>query len=148
LIGLLTVVIVLSVWTSGGPSALYGDAFKPLPKNMRVFGEITFTRLPDSQLSRVQVTPSDAARIVKANYGSMERWRVVFESLGGYVNNNEIIHDWIGTKSLVPKALPAYIVRITGPPIVALGPSSVVNHYWNVIVNAITGRIVSSFTYD
>jgi hypothetical protein len=78
----------------------------------------------------------------------MERWRVVFESLGGYVNNNEIIHDWIGTKSLVPKALPAYIVRITGPPIVALGPSSVVNHYWNVIVNAITGRIVSSFTYD
>jgi hypothetical protein len=139
---------VLSVWTSSGPSALYGDAFKPLAKNTLVFGEISFTRLPDSQLSRVQVAPSDAARIVKANYGSVERWRVVFESLGGYVNNTEIIHDWIGTKSLVPKAQPAYVVRITGPPIVSLGPGGTVNHYWNVVVNAITGRIIVGFTYD
>ena len=144
----MTAVTVLGVSTSNGPSALYSGAYKPLPKDMLVFGEITFTRLPASQLSRVHVTPSNAARIAKVEYGSMEPWRVVFESLGGYVNNTEIIHDWIGTKSFVPKPVPAYIVRIAGVPIASLGPGGAVDHYWNVTVNAITGTVMGSFTYD
>ena len=150
LVGAATVAIVLSVGTSSGPSAPYRDAFRPLSKNMLVYGEITFTRLSDSQLSLVRVTPSGAARIARADYNSLERWRVVFESLGGYVDKNEIIHNWIGTKSFVPKALPAYLVRITGPPIVSLGPrgGTTPNHQWNVIVNANIGRVISSFTYD
>ena len=58
-----------------------------------------------------------------------ERPRVVLVSIGGYVDTNDIVHDSIGTKSHVPKAIPSYIVRIFEPYPVALGPSKN-NHYW------------------
>jgi hypothetical protein len=47
------------------------------------------------------------------------------------------------------RALPTYLVQITGPPIESLGPTGgAANHFWNVIVNAITERAMSGFTYD
>ncbi len=108
-----------------------------------------FSRLDNSQLARVRISPQEAVRIVKDDNGAKEPWRVVFESLGGYVNDLQIIHDWVGTKAFVPRPVPTYIVRITGVPIYSLGPGPMaVNHYWNVILNAITGHIIGSFSYD
>ena len=109
---------------------------------------IRFSRLSDAQLSKVRITPAAAAHVASSQYGQGRRSRVVFESLGGYVDDNAIIHDWVGTKSFIPKALPAYIVRIGGDDIDSLGPTKVVNHFWDVIVNAATGKIVSATTYD
>jgi hypothetical protein len=113
---------------------------------MLTMGEILFSRLRAPQLATVRTTPSDAVRIAEASYGEGSDSRVVLVSLGGYVDKNEIVHDWIGTKSFVPRALPSYIVRIFEPHPVTLDPSN--NHYWNVVVNAMNGRIVVAFTYD
>jgi hypothetical protein len=115
---------------------------------MIVNGQLMFARLDRAQITRVRISPEEAERIVKDDYGTKEPWRVVFESLGGYVNDQQIIHDWVGTKSLIPKPMPAYIVRITGVPIPSLGLGGATNHYWNVIVNALTGRVIESFSYD
>lgn len=143
-----TVAAVVSSTSSSGPSDSYQNAYRALPKDMLVFGQLMFTRLSQSQIEQVRVSPKEAARIARDYYGIKEPWRVVFESLGGYVNDAQIIHDWVGTRSLIPKALPAYVVRVTGVPIESLGLGGAVNHYWNVIVNAMTGHVVSSFTYD
>ncbi|MGC2169207.1 MAG: hypothetical protein WA580_08910 [Acidimicrobiales bacterium] len=108
-----------------------------------------FSRLDNSQLARVRISPQEAVHIVKDDNGAKEPWRVVFESLGGYVNDLQIIHDWVGTNSFVPRPVPTYSVRITGVPIYSLGPGPMaVNYYWNVILNAITGHIIGSFSYD
>ena len=139
---------LLSATSSSGPSGVYRDAFRALPRGMAAFGQLQFTRLSDSQLSQVRITPTAAARIVTDQFGTMEPWRVVFESLGGYVNDEQIIHDWVGTTSLIPKAVPSYIVRITGGTMSPLAPGNTPNRYLNVIVNATTGRVVGSFTYD
>lgn len=148
LIVAIVVAALLGATTSSGPSASYRNAYRPLPKNMLVMGQLMFTRLSESQIGQVRVDPHDAAQIARDYFGTHEPWRVVFESLGGYVNDLQIIHDWVGTSSLVPKPLPAYLVRITGVPINSLGPGDAVNHFWNVIVNAKTGHVVSSFTYN
>lgn len=124
------------------------DAFKVPARSLLVNCEIRFSRLSDAQLSKVRITPAAAAHVASSQYGQGRRSRVVFESLGGYVDDNAIIHDWVGTKSFIPKALPAYIVRIGGDDIDSLGPTKVVNHFWDVIVNAATGKIVSATTYD
>ncbi len=129
-----------------GPSNLYRDAFKPAPKGLLVNGEMMFTRLHDSQLSRVHVTPSDAARIAETQYSFGHGSRVVFESLGGFVDKSQIIPDWVGTRSWIPKAVPSYIVRIYNVHVETVDPST--NHFWNVIVNAASGKIVVAFTYD
>lgn len=60
-----------------GLSKFYRDAYKPAPKSLLINGEMMFTRLNDSQLSRVHVTPSDAARIVEAQYSLVKSQRVV-----------------------------------------------------------------------
>jgi hypothetical protein len=143
-------VAIVSATSSSGWQGDLRNAYRPLPKALRVNGQLMFTRLDSSEIARVRLSPEEAVQIVKDDDGAKEPWRVVFESLGGYVNDLEIIHDWVGTKSLIPKPLPAYIVRITGVPIYSLGPNPIpaVNHYWNVIVNAITGHVIGSFTYD
>jgi hypothetical protein len=99
-----------------------------------------------AQVATVRTAQSVAVRIAEASYGGSGS-RVVLVSIGGYVDTNDIVHDWIGTKSHVPKAIPSYIVRIFEPYPVALGPSKN-NHYWNVIVSALNGRIIGAFTYD
>jgi hypothetical protein len=125
----------------------YGENYEPLPSRMLFQGEILFTRLPASRLAEVRTTPFDAVHIAEAGVApAVHGSRVVLVSLGGYVNKNQIVHDWIGTKSLIPRAVPSYLVRIFEPYAVGLGPST--NHYWNVVVNAQTGKIISAFTYD
>lgn len=149
LIAVISVVVAPSRANSTFTSNIYLDAFRPVPKSLLINGEMMFTRLDEAQLSRVRISPAGARRIVTDQYGTLQRSRVTYESLGGFVNTTEIIHDWVGTKSFVPKARPAYIVRISGQHIESLGPAEgVVNHYWNVIVNAINGRIIGSFTFD
>ena len=124
----------------------FGDDYKPLPRSMLTNREISFTRLRASQLTIVRTTPSEAVRVAEASYGDGRGTRVVLVSLGGYIDNNQVVHDWIGTKSLIPKATPSYVVRIFEPHVATVSPSK--NHYWNVIVNARNGRIISAFTYD
>lgn len=89
---------------------------------------ILFTRLSDAQLSNVQVSPREAVHEAIEGYELSGRPRVVFESLGGYVDRSEIIQDWVGTTSWVPKAVPAYFLRIHGKTKAALdyryGPTS------------------------
>lgn len=70
----------------------------------------------------------------------------MYESLGGYVDQNQIIPNWVGTISLIPKAVPSYLVRFYEPSFLTVDPST--NHYMNVVVNAINGKVVVSFTYD
>jgi hypothetical protein len=94
----------------------------------------------------VRITPADARRIADAQYGHDHGSRNVFESLGGYIDKNQIIQDWVGKKSWVPKPIPSYVVRIYGDHLVTAEPSS--NHFWNVIVGAVSGKIIAAFTYD
>ena len=124
--------------------------FKPVPMNLLVNGEIEFNRLSKSDLSKVRITPEQARRMADAPYRRDHGSRVVFESLGGYIDKNDIVHDWVGTRSWIPKALPAYIVRISGLEIPSNGPGPLesYNHSENVIVDAKNGGIVADFTYD
>lgn len=71
---------------------------------------------------------------------------MVFESLGGYIDKNQIIPDWVGTTSWVPEAIPTYFVRFHTDQVLTVDPST--NHFWNVIVNATNGHIISAFSYD
>ncbi len=141
--------LILTGTGSASSQSEYHNAYVPVPKVMLVDGEILFTRLNNSQLSHVRITPAEAARIGKVQAGAGAHSRVVFESLGGYVNKNQIIHDWVGTKSFVPKEIPAYIVRVSGVTVPSLGPvGGVAGHFWNVIVNATNGRTICLFSYD
>jgi hypothetical protein len=150
LILLTSSVVVAIVETSsscvGGKQFLCPDSFSPAPKLLLTDGEIEFNRLGTSNLSRVRITPARADRIAGASYGRERDSRIVFESLGGYIDKNQIVHDWVGTKSWIPKAIPSYLVRIHSSQLVTLDPSSA--HYWNIIVNALNGKIIVAFTYD
>jgi hypothetical protein len=122
------------------------SAFSPVPKSVLENGEIEFTPLAASMLSRVRISPQRAEHIADSQYGGAKSSRVVFESLGGYIDKDQIIPDWAGTTSYVPRALPSYIVRIHDDAIVTVDPSR--SHFWNVIVNAANGKIVSAFSYE
>jgi hypothetical protein len=131
---------------SAATSSITIGRYEPLPKGLLVQGQMLFTRLPASQLTTVVVTPSLAVRIAEASVGDESGSRVVLDSLGGFVNKNQIIHDWVGTSTFVPKAAPTYLVRIFEPQLVTPTPSH--NHYWNVVVNARSGKVIFAFTYD
>jgi hypothetical protein len=147
-------IIVTNVETSRScpPSRQYVCAyvFKPAPKDLLVDGEIDFQRLGESNLSKVRINPEQARSIADGPYSRDTRSRVVFESLGGYIDKNDIVHDWVGTKSWVPAPVPAYIVRISDLAIQSDGPLPVgiLNRSENVIVNAVSGKIVAEITYN
>jgi len=143
---LASVAALQSVSNSTTAFGRFGDDFKPLSKSMLTNGEMLFTQLRMSQVATVRTTPLNAVHVAEASYGAGRGSKVVLVSLGGYIDKNRIVHDWIGTKSLVPKATPSYIVRIFEPQVETVGPSK--NHYWNVIVNARNRRIISTFTYN
>ena len=129
-----------------GKPYLCPDAFEPAPKVLLTDLEIEFNRLGTSNLSQVRVSPARAVRIADADYGRVRGSRITLESLGGYSDKNRIVHDWDGTRSWIPKAIPAYLIRIHRSHLVTLEPS--VNHNWNVVVNAINGKIIAATTYD
>jgi len=126
-------------------SYLCVNLFKPLPRTLLTDDEIEFRRLDTAQLSLVRITPAQAARSAQAQYGG-GRSRIIFESLGGYIDKTRIVPDWVGTRSWVPKAIPSYLVRIYDDQVVTVDPSR--NHYWNVLVNAVNGKNISAITYD
>ena len=146
LVGTMAVATLAAALESAATSSLAIGHYEPLPKGMLLHGPILFTRLRASQLATVRLTPSLAARIAEASVGDDSHSRVVLDSLGGYVNKNQIIHDWVGTTTFVPRAVPSYIVRFFEPQLVTPTPSD--NHYWNVVVNAESGTIIVAFTYD
>ena len=119
-----------------------------LPRTWLVDCEMRFSRLDDTQLSSVTIGPRSAARTALTHFGSGRHARAVFESLGGYVNTNRIVHDWVGTTSWIPPVLPAYFVRISGVDVPSLGSRGGTTHHWNVIVNARTDRVVSATSFD
>jgi hypothetical protein len=147
---LTTTIIVAVTETSNACSQrhqfLCTDLFKAPNRTLLSNGEMEFTRLGASKLSMVRISPTDAIRIAESQYGGEGRLRIVFESLGGFVDKNQIIPDWAGTTSWVPKAIPTYVVRIRDDHMVTVEPST--NHYWNVIVSAVSGKLIASFTYD
>jgi hypothetical protein len=143
---IIVAVVATSSTCVGGKQYLCPNSFIPAPKGLLTGGEIEFNRLGTSNLSKVRITPARAVRIAEGQYGQVRGSRIVLESLGGYIDKNQIVHDWVGTKSWVPKAIPSYLVRIHTSHLITLDPS--VNHYWNVIVNAINGKIITAITYD
>lgn len=123
-----------------------GGVYRAPSNALLTKGELTFSRLDEKQLSQVRVGPARAARVAEASYGEGRGSRLVFESLGGYVDETRIIHDWVGTRSFNPRAAPSYLVRIFDKEVVTVDRSN--NHSWNVIVSATSGRIVNAFSYD
>jgi hypothetical protein len=130
--------------------AEYRNDYARPPTLLLSDGELRFQQLDVAQLLRVRISPTEAVHVALTQYGQGRGSRVTFESLGGYIDANSIVPDWVGSKSWIPKALPAYIVRISGVQIASLGPrgGAVKNRSWNVIVNATDGRVVSAITYD
>ncbi len=108
--------VVISERSAGGPPRLDGQVLTYRVPHERWLSDdgILFSRLSGSQLSRVKVSPREAALEALEGYDLSGRPHVVFESLGGYVDKSEIIRDWVGTKSWVPRAIPAYFLRIHG----------------------------------
>jgi hypothetical protein len=147
-LGTLTAVAISETSSSCPVSRRYVCAyvFTPVAKTLATEGEIEFKSLDTSQLSLVRISPAVARRAALAQYGRGHGSRIVFESLGGYVDKNQIVKDWIGKRSWVPKPIPSYLVRIYGAHLTTIDLST--NHYWNVIVGAVSGKIISAFTYD
>ncbi len=144
---IVVLVTVFAVSNSANVSARLRNAYVSPPKQLLVDAEIRFTRLPDSRLTQVRITPNVAARIAMKPMRGVGHRRVAFESLGGYVDETRIIADWVGTKSWVPKAIPAYLVRITGTNVETLGPTAGFCHSEVVIVDAISGKLEGTTIY-
>ncbi|HSN02414.1 MAG TPA: hypothetical protein VLS91_02910 [Acidimicrobiales bacterium] len=123
-------------------------AYRALLPSWLAQGEMRFARLNKTESARVRVSPADAARTAEAQYSQRPGVRVVFESLGGYVDANQIVHDWVGTRSWIPPVRPAYFVRLAGVNIPSLGPRIGANHHVDVIVNAVTGRIICAVSFN
>lgn len=123
-------------------------AYRAIPPSWLAQCEMRFTRLGKTESARVRVSAAQAARTAAAQYALRPGVRVVFESLGGYVDANQIVHDWVGTRSWIPPVRPAYFVRLTGVSLPSLGPRSGTTHHVDVIVSAVTGRMISAVSFD
>jgi hypothetical protein len=148
LIGTMSVATFAVALESISTSAFAIGQYKPLPKGLLTQGQILFSRLRAPQVATVATTASGAARIAEASAGDGSGSRVVLVSLGGFVNKNQIIHDWIGTTTFIPKAVPSYVVRIFDPHPLVWTQTPSHNHYWNVVINAQSGTVILAFTYD
>lgn len=138
---------------AGSPpmQSLSDATYVSLPKGLTVGGDFSFGPLRYSQFGAVKFTASKAIDIAKQSAGvrggPTSSGSRVTVSLGSFINDEAIITDWIGTTSLIPKAIPAYVVTISGLHIESLGPIGVVNHEENVLVNASNGHVIEEFTY-
>ena len=127
------------------------SAYAPLPTGLTVGGDFSFGPLRNSQLAAVRVTAPRAIQIATraagVRSGPTSSGSTVTVSLGRFINDQEIITDWVGTKSFIPKAIPAYVVKISGLHIESLGPGGAVNHEYDVVVNASNGDVIETFSY-
>jgi hypothetical protein len=121
--------------------------FIPLPKTALVDGQIIFRPLTSAAKAAVRLTPRQAVNDLKSQFEMSSGSWVQSVSLGGYVNKMDIVHDWMGTKSKVPKPIPVYMVTVRGLHIASLGPGGGVHHEEVFTLNAVTGRAISSFSY-
>jgi hypothetical protein len=122
-----------------------------LPRSLTLAGDFSFRPLRRSQFSAVRITTPRAiqlaSRAASVRSGSLSSSSKVTVSLGSFINKEEIVTDWIGTKSLIPKAVPVYVVMISGLHFESLGPGGGVNHEYDVVVNASNGEVLEELTY-
>jgi hypothetical protein len=138
---------------AGSPpmQSLSDATYVSLPKSLTVGGDFSFAPLRHSQFAAVKVTASEAIDFANqaagTRVGSTSPGSRVTVSLGSFINDQAIITDWIGTKSLIPKEIPVYVVMISGLHIESLGPVSAVNHEYDVLVNASNGDVFETISY-
>jgi hypothetical protein len=153
-----TVSFIAALFTApivGGASSypdtrgLSAKTFIPLPKRALESGSISFTPLSSAALHVIRLSPQLALNDLKGQFTMPAGSWVYSISLGGYVNTLDIVHDWNGTKSKSPKRVAMYMVTIRGLIIPSYGPShvSAADHEEIFIVNATTGKVMSSFSY-
>lgn len=126
---------------------LMNASFTPLRKAARNELDIRFVPLRNSQFATIQVTEPEAISTAEVGLNPMPSGSNVLVSLGGLTDKEEIVHDWIGTKSWIPKAIPAYVITMSGLHIESLGPGGAVNHEEIVVVNADSGDVVETVSY-
>lgn len=122
--------------------------FRAVPRRWLVRDEMRFTPLSPAEMSRVTVTATTAVHVAEAGFALNKGVHVVFESLGGYVDSNQIVHDWVGTHSWIPPVTLAYFVRLAGVDIPALGRQLGADHHADVIVNAVSGREICATSFN
>ena len=122
--------------------------YRAVPTTWLVRGEMRFTRLSEAASTSVTVSASAAERTAEEGFARSSNTRVVFESLGGYVDVNQIVHDWVGTRSWIPPVRPAYFVRLAGVNIPSVGPRRGASHHVDVIVSAVTGREICAVAFS
>jgi len=121
--------------------------FTPLSKAARNELDIRFVPLRNSQFAPIRVTEPEAVSTAEVGLNPMPSGSNVLVSLGDLTDKEEIVHDWIGTKSWIPKAIPAYVITMSGLNIESLGPGGAVNHEEIVVVNANSGDVVETVSY-
>jgi len=124
--------------------------FIPLPKKALTNGSISFTPLSSAALHAILLSPQMALNGLKKQFTMPTSSWVYSISLGGYVNKLDIVRDWIGAKSKWPKRVAMYMITVRGLMIPSDGPSQVsaLNHEEIFIVNATTGKVKNSFSYQ
>lgn len=126
---------------------LMNAAYAPLRKAARNELDIRFVPLRNSQLTTVRVTEPEAVSMAEVGLDPMPSGSNVLVSLEGLSDNEEIVHDWIGTKSWIPKATPAYVITMSGLHVESLGPGGAFNPEEIVVVNANSGDVVETVSY-
>ena len=158
--GLVALLLAVSSvgWASNFPKTqgLSAKAFIALPAEALSRGSISFRALSVADVHQVPLSPKSALRDLKDQFVMPTGSWVSSISLGGYVNKLDIVRDWSGTKSKWPKRVAMYMVTIRGlvlssdgPRLLSIGPRkrSATNHEEIFMLDATTGKIVSSFSY-
>lgn len=126
---------------------LMNASFTPLSKTALSALDIRFVPLRNSQFATIRVTEPEAVSTAEVGLNPTPSGSKVLVSLGGLTDKEAIVHDWIRTKSWIPKAIPAYVITISGLHIESLGPGGAVNHEEIVVVNANSGDVVETVSY-
>jgi hypothetical protein len=127
--------------------SLMNAAYAPLSNSARSALDVRFVALRSSEFATVRVTAPDAVSTAEVGLDPMPSGTNVSVSLGGLTDKEEIVHDWIGTKSWIPKAIPAYVITMSGLHVQSLGPGGAFNPEEIVVVNANSGNVVETVSY-
>lgn len=147
-LGTATVITIGGALNGSRNGYLGRDGYRVIPARWLAYGEMRFTQLSRSQAARVRVSASSAEHTAKIDFAHDSAAHVVFESLGGYIDVNQIVPDWVGTQAWIPPVRPAYFIRLAGVDIPATGRRIGFNHHVDVVVSAITGREICAVSFD